>query len=124
MFYPFGSGAELLWTNSAPTVAFNAQTVALDLSQYVGVGIIARATTSLDDKSRTVSIAKVGNTNYNVLSATNASINITGRPFKASAAGVVFLAPYYSATPVGGTFLVPIYIFGLKNMLGFEDYLN
>jgi len=124
VFYPFGSGAELLWTNSAPTSAFTAQTVALDLSEYVGVAVIAKTQATIDDKSRTVSIGGIGNANYNILSATNATINVVGRPFKSNTSGVVFSNAYYSNNIASNVNIIPLYIFGLKNMFGFEDYLN
>ena len=38
----FSSGAELLWTNPAPNIAFPAQTLSIDLSNYDGVFIISK----------------------------------------------------------------------------------
>ena len=43
----FSSGAELLWTNSAPTSNFSAKTISLNLSNYDYVIVYVRSRTNL-----------------------------------------------------------------------------
>ena len=50
----FSGGAELVWTNPAPTQAFSPQTIELDLSNYNAVIIELRAVTSNAGKNKNI----------------------------------------------------------------------
>lgn len=101
-----------LWTNSAPTAAFAAQTVQLDLSNYDAVLIAVRAGRTdgqywsgycfKDDNSVFASIA----------SKINASTDVHSRGAKMTNSGVEFSTGYKGSTS-GTNYAIPIYIFGV-----------
>lgn len=54
----FNSGAELLWTNPAPTTTFNGQKVSIDLTDYEAVLIETKTNTGSDSTPRAISYIK------------------------------------------------------------------
>ena len=108
-----GMTMDLLWTNSAPTSSFSAQTIALDLTSYKMVYIEARWAT--DDAGTVSSIARVGYGNY-LFAFYNAK---QSRRFDVTTSGVEFMACVYGSTATtamstDNSHSIPERIYGIK----------
>lgn len=113
--------AVLLWTNSSPTSTFSTQTVALGLSKYAYVCVVARYS---DETSRLISfMAPVNGVDFSMCSIGNVGYNnmtIASRMFTPSSTGIEFYSSYYrqttstSGASASGKYLIPVYIYGIR----------
>ena len=123
---------KLLWTNSNPTAAFNAQTLSLDLTAYDYVEIGARWMTTYDGTTKYQKFS-IGNSygTYLVIpvgandSVADAQRYNSIRAITINTNGIVFKSGGYyrwSATDQGssGSYAVPIKIFGIKELTQYK----
>ena len=105
----------LLWENSSPTADFNAQTISLDLTDYAGVIVEFRKTTS-STKINTRLYAKKNEDVDEIFGAgsyyTKGDSN-TARGVNVTDAGVTFAEGYGNMTLNNKT-TIPIRIYGVK----------
>lgn len=99
----FSSGAELLWTNSAPTSNFSAQTISLDLSSYDHVIVYVRSKSNLTNDN--MQVFPKDNTTYKMASFYEGYNAPYLRDITVSNNGVVF----GSCTNANSTFPLAIY---------------
>lgn len=108
-----GLDMDLLWTNSSPTTAFSAQTIAIDLSGYIMVYIEARWAT--DDAGKLSAISRVGYGGY-ISAFYNAK---QSRGFDVTSSGVQFYDAVYGATATttmatNNSQSIPLRIYGIR----------
>ena len=105
---------ELLWTNSAPTSSFSAQTVQLDLTNYGMVAIMVEESTSYSDYLTTYYVP-VGAKKYEILQSFS---NLRYRYVNVTSAGVGFEAgnkyATYGTKSTDNSLLIPYQIYGIK----------
>lgn len=101
----------LLWTNSAPTSNFAAQTVQLSLTNYDAILVKCRATTSAGQyfsnycfKDETVN-AVISSKSYN-------GTNVYSRGVQCTDTGVTFTTGYSGSSSGAGN-AIPVKIYGL-----------
>lgn len=105
---------DILWSNESPTSNFAAQTVALDLSKYKAVLIVATASTS--DANGGTAIGMVGDgITYNIfLHNYNANYAYSYiRSFTVSNSGVTFTSGLRETT-AGDQYAIPRAIYGVS----------
>lgn len=118
-FHDSGAGMRLLWTNSDTASAFDAQTIALDLSEYDAVYVFFYQVTSQSNiRSQGFALKGVQTT---IRHLTNSGVNIMGvsRTVTPSDTGVTFGAGITfvqgtSGTTTNNTYQIPVYIYGIK----------
>jgi hypothetical protein len=105
----------LLWTNNSPTSSFGAQSVSIDLSDYQGVDIVWRWSTS-DTGMFRQSFDK--DTSSMIFSMANTR---TYRELTVSDSGVTFTTGYYAAynasAATSAYYAIPVKIYGVKRPL-------
>lgn len=104
-------GWDLLWTNASPGSAFAAQTIALDLSSYTLILIIARRTTDAEYISAVGNIGAKAYMNYTATSGS--TIYSRTRKFGISASGIAVEAGY-TGSGVNNSYCIPVWIYGIK----------
>lgn len=107
-----------LWENASPNVSFSAQTVSLDLSEYIAVAVVShRSSTSYNAYQYTTDIIFKGTTGM----LRPAGYACTYRAAAVSDAGVAFTAGQYTSTYNGApatdnTVAIPVYIYGIRGI--------
>lgn len=101
---------ELVWENSAPTSAFAAQTVNLDLSPYSAVAVEINLMGSATEQA--VGIVMMG-TAATIFGRPAAAATTYGRQAAVSATGVVFSNGHNGST-YGQSYAIPRRIFGIR----------
>ena len=101
----------LLWTNASPGSAFAAQTIALNLSSYTLILILARRTTDAEYISAVGNIGAKAYMNYTATSGS--TIYSRTRKFGISASGIAVEAGY-TGTGVNNGYCIPVWIYGIK----------
>ena len=112
--YPFGSGVELLWTNSAPSSAFATQTIALDLSDFSGV-IIKMKSSTTEANSRKFYFDK-GSVGYMIIEYYLDNIAGNHAERKVTSVfdtGVTFAGGQYSTGYNDNNYAIPLQIWGV-----------
>lgn len=105
---------DLLWVNTSPTSNFSAQTVALELSTYRAIAIVATATTSDANGGTAFGVVNDGIT-YNIfLHNNNANVEYTYvRSFKIGTSGITFGNGLRGST-AGAQYAIPRAIYGIR----------
>lgn len=110
-FIPFKRGLleeTVLWTRSASK--FSAQTVAIDLSEYTFISIVARASLIHGDDISLPQLLKIGESGR--LSASTSATSFL-RSVSCDSNGVTFGSGYWE-TSANNDYCVPIKIYGYK----------
>lgn len=118
---PSGISMTLLWTNTSPTSSFAAQTIALDLSAYDAVFIIANSNTS-DFPAMPTSFGIIGGgtccIDYAYACGSAGLSGIMARVFIPTSTGVEFeggyIANFTANYNTADNLLVPQKIYGIK----------
>ena len=114
----FNQGAELLWTNSAPTSSFNAQTEALDLTEYEYI-IVEYFYTLMFPNQKRKSICFLNEKTITLIpSADNNYSSYTFRPTTMLSNGVQFALGSNKNNTQDADYAIPINIWGCKTELG------
>lgn len=126
----FASGGgmqyDLLWTNPSPTAQFNAQTISLNLSEYDYILVISEHANNLPKYPRSNVLVKVGGEKFQGLSASQdaiASGNGRSRYIQATTTGVQ-ISNAIMNTSYSNSGVIPLYIFGIKDIGGLADYIE
>lgn len=101
---------ELVWENSAPTSAFAAQTVSLDLSPYAAVAVEINLMGSATEQA--VGIVMMG-TAATIFGRPAAAATTYGRQAAVSTIGVVFSNGHNGST-YGQSYAIPRRIWGIR----------
>lgn len=116
-----GVDMDLLWTNSAPTSAFSAQTIQLDLSGYAEIIIVATSRTDLD--VRFTSVFPVGNYLARLASTlTGTNTDIT-RNVTISSTSLAFETGYNGST-ANTSYCIPVYVYGIRKATGISGRMG
>lgn len=106
-----GVDMDLLWTNSAPTSSFSAQTLNINMNDYSMVLIVVTSRTDLD--IRFTALFKVG-TYAARLSTTFIGTNVyTTRNVNLTSASLGFEGGY-NGTTSNNSYCIPLYIYGVR----------
>lgn len=106
------SNMVLLWTNSAPTSAFAAQTISLDLSAYEEVCIEYANGTTLDIYYQ--DYCRVGVSARLTYLAGSNTFSISHRQANVGSSGVQFLGGIQGGSSGNNSICIPTRIYGIK----------
>lgn len=106
-----GLDMDLLWTNSAPTSSFSAQTLSIDMSDYNMIFVIATSRTDLD--VRFTALFNVGTYTARLCTTFTGTNVYTTRNVNLTSASLGFEGGYNGST-ANNSYCIPLYIYGVR----------
>jgi hypothetical protein len=112
------STLDLLWTNPAPTAAFAAQNIAIDLSKYTHVAISllwATSSQNITIAEATKNLCIINASNVMVSAPSSSGFGATARGITTSESGIAFTIGRDNASSATSiNFAIPYRIYGIK----------